>query len=96
MAYAGVAGLPAQAGLYTLVVSLLIYALLGTARHLSVEPTSATAALLASSVAAALVATAAANASEPTTCQAYTTGSVLVTGVIFLAEGLAQLEERKE
>jgi high affinity sulfate transporter 1 len=91
MAYAGIAGLPPQAGLYTLVASLLIYALLGTARHLSVGPTSATAALLASSVAAALVATAAANASDPATYQAYATAFVLVTGVIFLAAGLARL-----
>jgi SulP family sulfate permease len=55
MAYAGIAGLPPQAGLYTLVVSLLVYALPGTSRHLSVGATSATAAILASSVAAALV-----------------------------------------
>ena len=41
MAYAGIAGLPAQAGLYTLVVSLLVYALFGTSRHLAVGPTSA-------------------------------------------------------
>jgi MFS superfamily sulfate permease-like transporter len=83
MAYAGIAGLPPQAGLYTLVASLLIYALLGTARHLSVGPTSATAALLASSVAAALVATAAASATDPATYQAYATGFVLVTGISF-------------
>jgi high affinity sulfate transporter 1 len=91
MAYAGIAGLPPQAGLYTLVASLLIYALLGTARHLSVGPTSATAVLLASSVAAALVATAAATASDPATYQVYATAFVLVTGVIFLAAGLARL-----
>ena len=35
MAYAGIAGLPPQAGLYTLVAALLVYALLGTSRHLS-------------------------------------------------------------
>jgi SulP family sulfate permease len=91
MAYAGIAGLPPQAGLYTLVASLLIYALLGTARHLSVGPTSATSALLASSVATALVATAAANASDPATYQAYATAFVLVTGLIFLVAGLARL-----
>jgi len=91
MAYAGIAGLPPQAGLYTLVAALLIYALLGTARHLSVGPTSATAALLASSVAAALVASAAATASDPETYQAYATAFVLVTGVVFLAAGLARL-----
>jgi len=91
MAYAGIAGLPPQAGLYTLVAALLVYALLGTARHLSVGPTSATAALLASSVAAALVASAAANASDPETYQAYASAFVLVTGVVFLAAGLAKL-----
>ena len=91
MAYAGIAGLPPQAGLYTLVAALLVYALLGTARHLSVGPTSATAALLASSVAAALVASAAATASDPETYQVYATAFVLVTGLVFLAAGLAKL-----
>jgi SulP family sulfate permease len=91
MAYAGIAGLPPQAGLYTLVAALLVYALFGTARHLSVGPTSATAALLASSVAAALVATTAATASDPEAYQTYATAFVLVTGVVFLAAGLARL-----
>jgi high affinity sulfate transporter 1 len=91
MAYAGIAGLPPQAGLYTLLAALLIYALLGTSRHLVVQATSATAALLASSVAAALVATAAANASDPATYQAYASAFVLVTGLVFLAAGLAKL-----
>src|SRR5512135_2917945 len=50
MAYAGIAGLPPEAGLYTLVASLLVYALFGTSRHLSVGATSATAALLAATV----------------------------------------------
>jgi high affinity sulfate transporter 1 len=89
MAYAGIAGLPPQAGLYTLVASLLIYALLGTARHLSVQATSATAALLATSVAAAV--TAAGAASDPETYAAYAAAFVLVTGGVFLAAGLARL-----
>jgi sulfate permease, SulP family len=91
MAYAGIAGLPPQAGLYTLVVSLLVYALLGTSRHLSVGATSATAALLASSVAAALVGAAAATASDPQTYAAYASAFVLVTGLVFLVAGLARL-----
>ena len=91
MAYAGIAGLPPQAGLYTLVASLLVYALMSTSRHLVVQATSATAALLASAVAAALVATAAVNASDPATYQAYASAFVLVTGLIFLAAGLAHL-----
>jgi SulP family sulfate permease len=91
MAYAGIAGLPPQAGLYTLVASLLIYAVLGTARHLVVGGTSASAALLASSVAAALVATAATNASDPETYATYAAAFVLVTGVVFLLAGIARL-----
>jgi len=89
MAYAGIAGLPPQAGLYALVASLLVYALLGTARHLSVQATSATAALLATSVAAAVAAAGA--SSDPKTYAAYAAGFVLVTGVVFLAAGLAKL-----
>ena len=91
MAYAGIAGLPPQAGLYTLTVSLLVYALLGTARHVSVGPTSATAALLASSVAVSLVAVPVASASDPQTYQAYASAFVLVTGGVFLVAGLARL-----
>lgn len=91
MAYAGIAGLPPQAGLYTLLAALLVYALLGTSRHLVVQATSATAALLASGVVTALVATAAATASDPQTYQNYATAFVLVTGLVFLAAGLARL-----
>ena len=91
MAYAGIAGLPPQAGLYTLLASLLLYALLGTSRHLVVQATSATSALIASSVAAALVASAVANASDPKTYQAYASAFVLVTGLVFLVAGAARL-----
>jgi sulfate permease, SulP family len=91
MAYAGIAGLPPQAGLYTLVVSLLVYALLGTSRHLSVGGTSATAALLASSVAAALVASAFATAEDPQTYVVYASAFVLVTGLVFLVAGIARM-----
>src|SRR5512134_3125129 len=40
MAYATVAGLPVAVGLYTAFISLLIYALLGTSRVLSVSSTT--------------------------------------------------------
>jgi SulP family sulfate permease len=86
MAYAGVAGLPAQAGLYTLVASLFIYALFGSSRHLSVGATSATAALIASTV-IALGATSA----DMTTYYTYAVMLVLVVGVVFLVAGLARL-----
>jgi high affinity sulfate transporter 1 len=91
MAYASIAGLPPQAGLYTLVVSLLVYALFGTSRHLSVGGTSATAALLASSVGAALVASAFANAEDPQAYLVYASAFVLITGLVFLAAGVARL-----
>lgn len=91
MAYAGIAGLPPQAGLYTLLAALLVYAVFGTSRHLVVQATSATAALLASAVAAALVASAAAVASDPESYQRYASAFVLVTGLVFLAAGVARL-----
>lgn len=86
MAYAGVAGLPPEAGLYTLVGSLVIYALLGTSRQLSVQPTSATAALLASSLVAAGAAT-----SDPEALLANAAAMVLVVGVVFLLAGILRL-----
>ncbi len=91
MAYAGIAGLPPQAGLYTLLAALLLYAVFGTSRHLVVQATSATAALIASSVAAALIASAGANVSDPETYQAYASAFVLVTGLVFLVAGVARL-----
>ena len=86
MAYAGVAGLPAQAGLYTLVASLLVYALFGSSRHLSVGATSATAALIASTVIAL-----GATTGDLVTYSAYAVMLVLVIGVVFLVAGLARL-----
>jgi len=50
IAYAGLAGLPPQAGLYTLLVTLAAYAIFGTSRHVVVAGTSAAAVLLASTV----------------------------------------------
>ena len=86
MAYAGVAGLPPQMGLYTLIAGLLVYALFGTSRDLSVGATSATAALIASTVVAFGV-----SASDVEAYSAYAVALVLVVGVIFLVAGLARL-----
>ena len=94
MAYAGVAGLPPQFGLYTLVVSLLLYAILGTSRHLIVQPTSATAALIASSVTMVMVTIGiAANGADidPAVYQQYAIVFALVVGAVFLVAGLAHL-----
>ena len=50
IAYAGLAGLAPEAGLYALLATLAAYAVFGTSRHLIAGPTSAAAVLLASSV----------------------------------------------
>jgi sulfate permease, SulP family len=86
MAYAGIAGLPPQAGLYTLLASLFVYALFGSSRHLSVGATSATAALIAGTVVAL-----GASTSDMETYQAYAVALVMVIGLIFLVAGLAKL-----
>lgn len=51
MAYAEVAGLPAVAGLWAILGSLLVYALLGSSPHLSVGPESTTALMTATVIA---------------------------------------------
>jgi len=50
IAYSALAGLPPQAGLYTLLASLAAYAIFGTSRHVVVAGTSASAVLIASGV----------------------------------------------
>jgi len=45
MAYATVAGLPVEIGLYTCMVPMLVYALLGGARRMSISTTSTIVAL---------------------------------------------------
>ena len=52
MAYASIAGLPVQVGLYTALVPMLVYAMLGTSRPLSVSTTSTIALLTAAELAA--------------------------------------------
>jgi len=52
LAYAGLAGLPPQVGLYGYLLGGLAYALLGSSRHLAIGPTSAISLMVGSSVAA--------------------------------------------
>jgi len=84
IAYAGLAGLPPQAGLYTLLVTLAAYAVFGTSRHLVAAATSAAAVLLASSVGGL----AGADASRYTSDAA---ALVLFCGGLFLLAGLLRL-----
>ena len=55
MAYAGIAGMPPEAGLYAAPLALIGYAIFGTSKHLNVGPSS-TVAALSFSVVAGLVA----------------------------------------
>jgi SulP family sulfate permease len=61
LAYASIAGLPLQVGLYTAFTPMLIYALLGTSRPLSVSTTTTIAILVAAALDRAGVSGATAN-----------------------------------
>src|ERR1700756_1507378 len=51
MAYAGIAGVPPQMGLYAAMLGMFVYAIFGTSRQLAVTSTSSSAAMLAALVA---------------------------------------------
>ncbi len=94
MAYAGVAGLPAQFGLYTLLASLFAYALIGTSRQLMVQPTSASAALMASAIPVVVVAAGLAEdgaSIDPADYQEHAIAFTLVVGALFLVAAVARL-----
>jgi len=80
MAYATVAGLPVQVGLYTAFLPMVVYALLGTSRALSVSTTT-TLAILAGADLAEL-----ARAGDPASlARAAATMTFLVGGILVLA-----------
>jgi high affinity sulfate transporter 1 len=84
MGYAGIAGLPPQAGLYATAFGLLAYAVFGSSRQLAVSPTSASAAILAATVAPL----AAENAGKFVVLAAAVS---LVVGLLFLLAGILKL-----
>jgi high affinity sulfate transporter 1 len=84
IAYAGLAGLPPQAGLYTLLVTLAAYAVFGTSRHLVAAGTSAAAVLMASGVAGV-------GAATPGEYAADAAGLVLLCAGLFLLAGFLRL-----
>lgn len=81
MAYASIAGLPVQIGLYTALLPMLIYALLGTSRALSVSTTS-TIAILTGTVLATVPADDAVTAAATL---------ALLTGAFLLLGGILRL-----
>jgi len=56
LGYAKIAGMPVVTGLYTLVIPMAVFAVLGSSRHLVVGADSATAAILSASLAGLAIA----------------------------------------
>ncbi len=84
MAYASLAGLPAEHGLYAALPALLLYAIFGTSRQLNVGPSSAVAVLSAATVAPL----AAGNAER---FAAVSAALALAAGVVLVIAGIARL-----
>src|SRR5262250_864178 len=85
MAYATIAGLPVQIGLYTAFVPMLIYALLGSSRPLSVSTTTTLAILAGSQIAEV------AGAGDPAAAIAASATLAVLTGGILLVAAVARL-----
>ncbi|GAA1779254.1 SulP family inorganic anion transporter [Nocardioides hankookensis] len=83
LAYAGIAGVPAVVGLYATVPALLLYALVGSSRHLIVAPMSATAALSAGVVGDF--------GADPDQYLALTTALAIAVGLAAVVAGLCRL-----
>ncbi len=79
LGYAAIAGMPVVTGLYTMLVPMAVFALLGSSRHLVVAADSATAAILA----AGLVGVA--GAGSPRYVQLAGTAALLVGGLLLVA-----------
>src|SRR5262245_14676809 len=80
LGYAGIAGVDIERGLYAATLGLLVYALLGTSRHLVVSPTSSSAAMLAATVAPLAAAPGAASYASFAAGLAVATGALLLLG----------------
>ncbi len=85
MAYASIAGLPVQAGLYVALVPMFVYALLGSSRPLSVSTTSTLAILTATQL------TRAVPESDAAHVMAAASALALLVGGFLIAAGLLRL-----
>jgi high affinity sulfate transporter 1 len=85
MAYASIAGLPIEAGIYAAIVPAVIYAVLGTSRPLSVSTTSTIAILSATQLAAA------APGGSPEALMAASATLSLLAGIMLVLAGLLRL-----
>jgi high affinity sulfate transporter 1 len=84
LAYAGIAGVPPQYGLYAIPLAVLGYAIFGTSRQLFVGPSSTVAALSASTIAPFVVA----GGPNPVVL---TAALAIIVGIIYIAGGLLRL-----
>ena len=84
MAYGTLAGLPPQTGLYAALAPLLMYALLGTCRQITVGPSSAVAVMSAAAVGPFA-------ARNPTQFAAYSAALAMMVGIILVLAGIARL-----
>ena len=85
MAYATIAGLPVEVGLYTALVPMLVYAILGTSRPLSVSTTSTIAMLTAVALAGVV------NSSNPYDYIVPAATLAIITGVFLVLAGILRL-----
>jgi sulfate permease, SulP family len=94
MAYATIAGLPVEVGLYTVLVPMVVYALLGTSRPLSVSTTTTIAILSAAALAAVAPGAAAGDLVAASATLAILVGVVLVAarvlGLGFVANFISE------
>jgi MFS superfamily sulfate permease-like transporter len=88
MAYATIANLPVQVGLYTCILPMLVYALLGGSRAMSVSTTSTIATLTATTLVSAGVA---ASADDPDAALGSLMTLTLLVGVILVVAWLLKL-----
>ncbi len=84
MAYATVAGLPPVAGLWAALIPMLVYAILGSSRQLSVGPESTTAIMTATALAPLALA-------DPARYAALAAALGVLVGVICLVAGLCRM-----
>ena len=84
MAYAQMAGVPPQAGLYSAIVGMMVYAILATSRHLKIT-TSSTMSIMSIAVVAPLA------AGDPAAFMALTSALALTVGIIMIVLGIAKL-----
>ena len=84
MAYAGIAGVPTQMGLYAAMAGMFVYALFGSSRQLAVSATSSSAAMLAALVAPMAL-------GDPAQYALLASAAAVAVGIIFIGGALFKL-----